>query len=130
MKVHILDVNLQTLENTAAKILDEASSDWIGKRVLLKPNLIGPFPPERGATTHPRLVRAFVGALKERGAHPLVADSPGGLTISFQHTAHVSGIAEAVGDYLYRLDRPGVERLVPTVGKLFWSTPGCSRLMS
>jgi len=115
MKVHILDVNLKTLENTVTKLLDEASGSWTGKRVLLKPNLIGPFPPERGATTHPYLVRAFVKALKARGAYPLVADSPGGLATSFQHTAQVSGIAEAVDDCLCRLDTPGVERFIPTV---------------
>jgi uncharacterized protein (DUF362 family)/Pyruvate/2-oxoacid:ferredoxin oxidoreductase delta subunit len=115
MKVYILDVNLNTLENTVTKLLDEASGGWTDKHVLLKPNLIGPFPPERGATTHPHLVRAFVKALKERGAHPVVTDSPGGLVTSLQHTAQVSGIAEAVGDFLCRLDKPGVERLIPTV---------------
>ncbi len=48
-----------------------------GQRVLLKPNLIGGFPPERAATTHPAVVRAAILLVQEAGGLALVGDSPG-----------------------------------------------------
>ncbi len=48
-----------------------------GQRVLLKPNLLGSFPAERAATTHPAVVRAAILLVKEAGGLPLVGDSPG-----------------------------------------------------
>ena len=35
MRVRVLDVRPETLEGTAKGILDEVSSSWTGKRVLL-----------------------------------------------------------------------------------------------
>ena len=49
-----------------------------GSRVLLKPNLVRSMPPERAATTHPTVVAAVARLVIEAGAHPLIADSPGG----------------------------------------------------
>ncbi|GAF75071.1 unnamed protein product, partial [marine sediment metagenome] len=34
------------------------------KKVLVKPNILGPFPPERGVTTDPRVISAIVQELK------------------------------------------------------------------
>jgi len=48
-----------------------------GDRVLLKPNLIGAFPPDRAATTHPSVVAAVARLCLEQGAAVLVGDSPG-----------------------------------------------------
>lgn len=51
-----------------------------GKRVLIKPNLIGKRAPEQAATTHPMVVRGVIRALKKRGAEEIViADSNGGV---------------------------------------------------
>lgn len=47
-------------------------------QVLLKPNLVRSMPPERAATTHPTVVAAVARLVIEAGAHPLIADSPGG----------------------------------------------------
>jgi uncharacterized protein (DUF362 family)/Pyruvate/2-oxoacid:ferredoxin oxidoreductase delta subunit len=49
-----------------------------GQRVLLKPNLLSARGPERAVTTHPRLVEAVAGEVREAGAVPFVGDSPGG----------------------------------------------------
>jgi len=35
------------------------------KKVLVKPNILGPFPPERGVTTDPRVISAIVQELKK-----------------------------------------------------------------
>jgi uncharacterized protein (DUF362 family)/Pyruvate/2-oxoacid:ferredoxin oxidoreductase delta subunit len=48
-----------------------------GQRVLLKPNLLGPFAVERGVTTHPAVVRAAILLVREAGGRAFVGDSPG-----------------------------------------------------
>jgi uncharacterized protein (DUF362 family)/Pyruvate/2-oxoacid:ferredoxin oxidoreductase delta subunit len=47
-----------------------------GQRVLLKPNLLGPFAVERGVTTHPSVVRAAILLAREAGGRVFVGDSP------------------------------------------------------
>jgi uncharacterized protein (DUF362 family)/ferredoxin len=46
--------------------------------IYLKPNLAGPFAPERAVTTHPAVVRAVARLLMSRGREVLVGDSPAG----------------------------------------------------
>ncbi|MBE6602309.1 MAG: DUF362 domain-containing protein [Ruminococcaceae bacterium] len=55
--------------------------DWVtpGMTVAIKANLVSMMKPERAATTHPALLCALVEMLCERGAKPIVGDSPGGL---------------------------------------------------
>ena len=67
-----------------------------GKKVLIKPNILGPHPPEKGVTTHPSLVKALVIALKKRGASCIVGDNPGlnGYAAN-ERCARVSGILDA-----------------------------------
>jgi uncharacterized protein (DUF362 family) len=67
------------LPAAVAEALDFLDCDFAGRRVWVKPNLIGPFPPGRGATTDPELVRQLVRGLRARGAADVwVADNPGG----------------------------------------------------
>ncbi len=48
-------------------------------KVLLKPNLLARYVPEKAVTTHPEVVRAVVLALQKRGVTNItLADSPGG----------------------------------------------------
>lgn len=49
-----------------------------GDRVLLKVNLLSRATPERAVTTHPEFVRALIREVRDAGATPVVADSPGG----------------------------------------------------
>ena len=59
--------------------LDFLPYDFAGKRVWVKPNLLGPHLPEHGVTTDPDLIRNVVRELKRRGAATVwVADNPGG----------------------------------------------------
>lgn len=48
-----------------------------GQNVLLKPNLLGVFPPEMAATTHPAIIYAVAKQIQEAGATVLIGDSPG-----------------------------------------------------
>ncbi|MBQ5820094.1 MAG: DUF362 domain-containing protein, partial [Clostridia bacterium] len=55
--------------------------DWVkeGMTVAVKANLVTFMKPEKAGTTHPVLLCALVGLLKEKGARVIVGDSPGGL---------------------------------------------------
>jgi uncharacterized protein (DUF362 family)/Pyruvate/2-oxoacid:ferredoxin oxidoreductase delta subunit len=48
-----------------------------GQRVLLKPNLLSAFPPDRAVTTHPSVVRAAARLSLEAGGVVSLGDSPG-----------------------------------------------------
>ena len=50
-----------------------------GERVAVKVNLLRGAAPEKAVSTHPETLRCVLRALKQAGAVPFVADSPGGL---------------------------------------------------
>lgn len=50
-----------------------------GMTIAIKVNLITAMKPEQAATTHPALVRELCRRIVEKGAHPVVGDSPGGI---------------------------------------------------
>lgn len=70
--------------------------------VYLKPNLAGPFPPERAVTTHPAVVRAMAGLLREGGRQVVVGDSPAGpakagyLKVLYRRTG-MAAVAQELG---------------------------------
>lgn len=47
-----------------------------GQRVILKPNLIAPQPPESAAVTHPAVLEALARRILALGATPVIADAP------------------------------------------------------
>ena len=74
-----------------------------GKRVLIKPNILGPCPPEMCVTTHPTLVRAAVDYCRAHGAAEIIVGDNPGMTGygSSDQTARISGIMDAA-DGCYR----------------------------
>lgn len=48
-----------------------------GEKITLKANLLGAFPPEKAVSTHPEIVTTIGKMVKNEGAIPLIADSPG-----------------------------------------------------
>lgn len=50
-----------------------------GQLVFLKPNLAGPYPPEKHVTTHPAVVKAVVKQVRSAGAKVVIGDSPAGI---------------------------------------------------
>lgn len=98
------------LNDVIFEILDETGSGRIqpGMRVLVKPNLLLPARPESAVTTHPLVVRAAVQYVLEKGARPVVADSPG--MGSFEKILRKGGYLDATGglDVIFRPFRDSV----------------------
>ncbi|MBO4419899.1 MAG: DUF362 domain-containing protein [Oscillospiraceae bacterium] len=69
--------------------------DWVrpGMRVGIKANLVSAMTPDCAATTHPALIDALAAMLRERGAIPVVGDSPGGL----YNAAHLNKVYAVSG---------------------------------
>ncbi len=65
-----------------------------GARVLLKPNLLSPHPPEAAVCTHPEIVRAVAKLVLEAGGRPFLGDSPA--VASMSRVLKGSGIDEVV----------------------------------
>lgn len=71
------------------------------ERVLLKPNLLAPEPPERAVTTHPAVFKAVAEGLIQYGINPSFGDSPA--VSSPEKAAAKAGlmtVAEELGLYL------------------------------
>ncbi len=51
-----------------------------GMNVLIKPNLMGAYPPEEAVTTHPSIVKSLVNEVKKIGATPAIGDGSFGTT--------------------------------------------------
>ena len=64
-----------------------------GMRVVIKPNLMRKSDPALCAVVHPSVIRAVAKRAAERGAHVLLAESPGGV----YNPAALRGIYEAAG---------------------------------
>jgi uncharacterized protein (DUF362 family)/Pyruvate/2-oxoacid:ferredoxin oxidoreductase delta subunit len=71
-----------------------------GQKVLIKPNLLAPRPPESAITTHPALIRAIAELVKEQGAYPYVGDSPGGFGVlqRIESLWEITGMKQAAAD--------------------------------
>jgi uncharacterized protein (DUF362 family)/Pyruvate/2-oxoacid:ferredoxin oxidoreductase delta subunit len=79
---HVRAVHGPGLEAALARLV-EPFGGWTaivspGERIAVKVNLLRAAPPEKAVTTHPETLRCVLHALKEAGAEPFVADSPGG----------------------------------------------------
>src|SRR5512140_1868227 len=65
-----------------------------GGRVLIKPNFLSPAAPHQAILTHPAIIRIVAEYLLEKGAKPLVADSPA--IGSFEKILQTGGIRDAL----------------------------------
>jgi uncharacterized protein (DUF362 family)/NAD-dependent dihydropyrimidine dehydrogenase PreA subunit len=72
------------------------------KIILVKPNLLGAFPPERGVTTDPRIISAIVKELKKyKPKAIIVGDNSGSIHFDPFKIAKITGILNA-SDGCYR----------------------------
>ena len=98
------------LKDTIFEIMDGAGGERIqpGTSVLIKPNFLMPAAPERAITTHPLVVKAVVEYVLDKGAKPVVADSPG--MGSFEKILGKGGYLDATGglDVVFRPFRESV----------------------
>ncbi len=105
-EVYILESSYEKdlLRRQMEEILAAFPLNVRGKKVLVKPNLLGPFPPESAIVTHPMIIRALLEALMERGAHVYVGDNPGIRGYGrISRVGEVTGIREAVGESFVNL---------------------------
>ena len=80
------------------------------KKVLVKPNLLGPFSPERGVTTDPRVISAIVQELKKcRPKDIVVGDNSGSIHFDPLKIAKITGIFDASDGYYRNIAREVVE---------------------
>ncbi|MBN1410322.1 MAG: DUF362 domain-containing protein [Spirochaetales bacterium] len=99
MKVFIETADYINPFPAVKKAMDQFPVNFTDKVVLLKPNLLGPYPPEKGVTTHPSIVRAVMEYVESKNPKKIyIGDSPGvegyGQTME---TARISGIASIAG---------------------------------
>jgi uncharacterized protein (DUF362 family)/NAD-dependent dihydropyrimidine dehydrogenase PreA subunit len=68
----------QTLKPTIFEMIGSMDTDTIKRdaSVLIKPNLLMPASPQHAILTHPLIVRAVAEYVLEKGARPLISDSP------------------------------------------------------
>jgi uncharacterized protein (DUF362 family) len=80
MKVYIEEIKTYDL-NKIRTFLNELPiwNELNDKKVILiKPNLLGAYPPEQAVTTHPVMLQAIIDILKEKKKTILIGDGPGG----------------------------------------------------
>lgn len=82
----------KTLKPVFFDVFDALAGGMVKKRsrVLIKPNLLAPASPDKAIVTHPLIVRAAVEYVLDKGAHPVISDSPA--TASFEKILMESGI--------------------------------------
>jgi uncharacterized protein (DUF362 family)/Pyruvate/2-oxoacid:ferredoxin oxidoreductase delta subunit len=94
------------VRKTVAGNLDRSGLDWAGKKVLVKPNLLGPWTPDTAVVTHPSLIRAVREELRARGCEVLVGDNPGVRGYGkIGDTAEATGARDASGEDFANISR-------------------------
>ncbi len=95
-RVLVLDAAYERIEGPLDRVFEAFPLDLSGRKVLVKPNILGPFGPESHVNTSPHLVRAVVERLQSEGAIVTVGDNPGARGYgAVEKSAEVSGIREA-----------------------------------
>ncbi len=76
--------------------LEDLLNDAKGRKVFIKPNMLGGYPADRHVCTHPSLVREVVRVFRDAGAQVQVGDNPGvgGYGMN-ERVAKKSGIMDA-----------------------------------
>lgn len=94
--VLIQKANYSDIQEKVEAVFERFPMDLSGKKVFVKPNILGPYKPEKSVTTHPSLVRAVVRVLKSAGSEVIVGDNSGPLEYGRnQRAAEIAGIVDA-----------------------------------
>jgi uncharacterized protein (DUF362 family)/NAD-dependent dihydropyrimidine dehydrogenase PreA subunit len=117
-KVSVRKIDSYQLESVKAALkdfLDAAGPTRLdhANTVLIKPNLLGGFPPEKAVTTHPTVLEALIQLLLEKQKEVWLGDSPGG-NIDIEETWKICGVQALAEKYSVRLvnfSRYGVQEI-------------------
>src|SRR4030065_2062289 len=82
----------KTLKPAFFDVFDAIAGGMVkkGSRVLIKPNLLAPASPDKAIVTHPLIIRAAAEYVLDKGAYPVISDSPA--SGSFEKILLESGI--------------------------------------
>ncbi len=95
-KVVVLEADYSNIESVLDRVFDEFPVDFDCKKVLLKPNILGPFTPESNVNTSPQVVGALVERVRAAGGEVTVADNPGARGYgAVEKSGSISGIMDA-----------------------------------
>jgi len=112
-KVGLYDASYQDMREVVAQVFNDFPLEVKGKKVLVKPNMLGPFPAERRVTTDPSLVKAVVEELEERDAQIIVGDNPGMRGYGGnEECARLSGILDAAGEHFQNIGIHAVSKSI------------------
>lgn len=77
-RVLIMDAAYEAdvMADVVDRVFDAFPLDLAGKNVLVKPNILSGYAPEKAVTTHPALVSAVVEKLRGAGARVMVGTTP------------------------------------------------------
>jgi uncharacterized protein (DUF362 family) len=105
-------VQIRAIDTYDLALIEDAVSSWFSrlkdnkikrsKRVLIKPNLLGAYPPERAVTTHPVVLEAIIRYFLALNKEVWVGDSPGG-SVSVHKVWEVCGLQDLAERYPIRL---------------------------
>ena len=88
-----------------------------GHKVLLKPNLLTMLSPEKGATTHPEIVKAVANEVAKLGAYPFIGDSPGGIDLLYNSVIKSTGMKD-IGVPIVNFEEKGMRKFANPGGKV------------
>ena len=111
-KVIISDIQNNEIYEIIKNVFEifEVENKVKDKKVLVKPNILGPFPPERGVTTDPRVISAIVKELKKcRSKEIVVGDNSGSIHFDPFKIAKITGILDASDGCYSNIAREVVE---------------------
>lgn len=96
--------NLPALEEAVKSYFSSVKGYKISrcKRVLIKPNALGAYLPERAVTTHPVVLEAIIRYFLERKKEVWLGDSPGG-TVSVEKVWETCGFSDLAERYPIKL---------------------------
>lgn len=100
-QVLVKNASADQLDRIVKETFDFFKIDLKGKQVLIKPNILGAFPPEYGNITDARLVAAVVHKVEEQTDRIWVGDNPMRIQASsgVDEAAKISGIYDASQGY-------------------------------
>jgi uncharacterized protein (DUF362 family)/NAD-dependent dihydropyrimidine dehydrogenase PreA subunit len=114
------DYSASTVQEAVTKFFDLLELKKLikpGQKVLLKPNLLLNFAPSKGVTTHPAVVKAVAGIVKECGGFPFVGDSPGGIGSMYKKVIRETGM-DALGIPVADFESKGMKKFDNPGGKM------------
>lgn len=104
-RVSVYECDYDSVGEAMERAIEAYAPPMEGRKVLIKPNMLGPTKPDRHICTHPSVLRAAIEAVERRKPAQLwVGDNPGMRAYgSNETTARVSGLLAVAGDYFVNL---------------------------